>query len=125
MASRVSESMSMVVGVARLWMGSLGVPSPDAPWTEPDPCPLVWLVPSPSDKQFVDPADKFWEARHPGWRGALGPGWGAQLASLGRARPKGRVTAPQFTGHNLKFQSHPGKPGRLIELVSSPTGVRG
>jgi hypothetical protein len=31
---------------------------------------------------------KFWEARHPGWRGALGPGWGAQLASLGWARPQ-------------------------------------
>ena len=51
--------MSLVVGVARFWMGSLGVLSPDAPWTIPDPCPLVWLVPSPSDKQFVDPADDF------------------------------------------------------------------
>ena len=49
----------MVVGLARFWMGSPGVLSPDAPWTEPDPCPLVWLVPSPSDKQFVGPVDIF------------------------------------------------------------------
>ena len=59
MASRVSESMGIVVGQARCWMGSPGVLWPDAPWTEPDLCPLVWLVPSPSDKQFVDPADDF------------------------------------------------------------------
>jgi len=41
MTSQVSESMSMVAGVARFWIGSLGVPSLNAPWTEPDPCPLV------------------------------------------------------------------------------------
>ena len=72
-----------------------------------------WLKPCPSAVQLVGPADDFGLAHHPGRRlDRLWPRWCTQPASLVAGPAHCRVTARQFTGH--KFQSHPGKPGRLI-----------